>query len=80
MKPDPLPEWMSDDILKMEEKFFKCDITVVAEMSLQGKAKGNLEYSSTVVKIEHIFEILGRSSWRFNLSKGAVSLTSVTKF
>lgn len=43
----PLSEWTEEGQPKIENSFCRHEITVWADMSGQGNAKGNLEYSST---------------------------------
>lgn len=44
----PLSELMADN--RIEKTFLKHEITVKADMSKQGKVKGNLKYSSTATR------------------------------
>lgn len=52
----------------------KTKITVLALISAQGKANGNLEYSSTIVNIYLFLELVGNEPLKsiFSLSNGRV--------
>lgn len=59
----------------MEKRCFKCFITVAAETSVHGTAKGNLENSSTTVRRYRFLVLVGRGPLksRLSLSNGEVA-------
>lgn len=66
----------------MENTVRKWVITVVDDTSEQGMAKGNLENSSTIVRRNLFFELVGKGPLksRFNLSNGEVALINLPSF
>jgi len=57
-------------------------MTVVADKSEQGIAKGNLEYSSIMVRIKRFLDFDGKGPLksRFNLSNGDVAFINFPSF
>ena len=62
----------------MENRVVRQSITVAADVSLQGKAKGNLENSSITVKRKALPFVVGKGPLKsiLSLSKGYVALMS----
>lgn len=74
-----LSEWMDDGQPNNEKSFLKQKVTVKVDMSEQGKAKGNPEYSSTATRRSLFFEHegLGPTKSTDTLSKGCMEWISL---
>ena len=79
MKLEPLSEWMYDGLPNKAKRSVRHLTTVFEVVSGQGIAKGNLEYSSTIVSIYLLSVSVGRGPLKsmLSLSNGAMALISV---
>ena len=79
MKHEPLSEWMYEGFPNMAKRSARHLTTVFEVVSGQGYAKGNLEYSSTIVSMYLLSDSIGRGPLKsmLSLSKGDMALIKV---